>query len=281
MVTILCVSATNLVNARTNLDRMEMLAETQYGKTAAATVKAWRSMIEETRAQPDAVKLRRTNNFINNRVLFEDDIVVWQQVDYWATPLELFGKQAGDCEDFAIAKYMTLLLLDIPMEKLRLVYARARVSAPSLSGKQTQAHMVLSYYATPTAEPLVLDNLIDEIRPANRRPDLFPVFSFNHAGLWMQGARASSADPTTRLSRWRNVVERMRNEGLDISSLSPRSSKSPQKVAKTKSSSRKLVKTRTSTKKMAKTGASSRKAAKSATQPPTKAKTSARKVAGR
>jgi predicted transglutaminase-like cysteine proteinase len=271
LVAVFCVCLPNPASARTDLDRMEMLAETQYGATTTATVRAWRSMIAETRTQPDTVKLRRTNDFINNRILFEDDIVVWRKIDYWATPLELFGKQAGDCEDFAIAKYITLLLLDIPMEKLRLVYARARVSGvSSTSGKQTQAHMVLSYFATPSTEPLVLDNLTDEIRPANRRPDLFPVFSFNHAGLWMQGARTSSADPTTRLSRWRDVVERMRREGLDISSLS---SKSSQKFAKTKSSSRKAVKTQKSTRKVAKTRASSRKA--------TKTRTSSRKVARR
>jgi predicted transglutaminase-like cysteine proteinase len=268
---IFCASVTNLACARTDLDRMELLAETQYGKTTATTVRAWRSMIAESRSLPAEAKLRRTNDFINNRIFFEDDIVVWHVVDYWATPLELFGKQAGDCEDFAIAKYITLLLLDIPMEKLRLAYVRAQISGPA--GKQTQAHMVLSYYPTPTTEPLVLDNLINEIRPANRRPDLFPVFSFNHAGLWMQGARTSSADPTTRLSKWRNVIERMRKEGLDLSSLSPRSSKSTQKLAKVNRSSRKVTTTRTSTLKVAKTRASSRKAIK--------IKTSSRKVARR
>jgi hypothetical protein len=38
---------------------------------------------------------------------------------------------------------------------------------------------VLAYYALPEAEPLILDNLISELRPASRRPDLTPVFSFN------------------------------------------------------------------------------------------------------
>jgi len=76
--------------------------------------------------------------------------------------------------------------------------------------------MVLGYYPTPDAEPLILDNLVSEIRPASRRPDLFPIFSFTSEGLWVQGASTSSADPTARLSRWRSVLQRMRAEGLDL-----------------------------------------------------------------
>jgi predicted transglutaminase-like cysteine proteinase len=214
---------TGWAEAHTDFDRMEQLAETQYGRAAANTIRAWRSMIEDSRTLPDREKLERTNDFINRHVFYESDIIVWKQVDYWATPLELFGKQAGDCEDFAIAKYATLRLLDIPVKKLRLVYVRARLSGAG--DKALQAHMVLSYFETPTAEPLVLDNLIRKIHPAKQRPDLFPVFSFNHEGLWMEGERTSSSSPTARLSRWRDVLQRMRQEGWDpsIASLSAKS----------------------------------------------------------
>ena len=59
-------------------------------------------------------------------------------------------------------------------------------------------------------------NLIGEIRPASRRADLFPIFSFTSAGLWVSGAERSSADPAARLSRWRSVLERMREEGFAL-----------------------------------------------------------------
>jgi len=74
--------------------------------------------------------------------------------------------------------------------------------------------MVLGYYEDPTGEPVILDNLITSVRPASRRPDLQPVFSFNHQGLWVAGQQASSADPTARLSKWREVLDRMKQEGL-------------------------------------------------------------------
>ena len=170
---------------------------------------AWRRLIEESRSLPDSDKLNKVNTFFNRRMLFEDDIVVWQQADYWATPLEFMGRGSGDCEDFTIAKYITLQMLGIGNERLRLIYVRAKSGSTA-----SIAHMVLGFYPQPTAEPLILDNLISSVRPASQRTDLSPVFSFNAAGLWVGGATTSSADPTTRLSRWRDVLERMRQDGL-------------------------------------------------------------------
>jgi hypothetical protein len=74
--------------------------------------------------------------------------------------------------------------------------------------------MVLAYYARPDAEPLVLDNLDVRILPASQRPDLRPVFGFNSEGLWMAGVQ-SPADPTARLSRWRDLLRRMQEQGLN------------------------------------------------------------------
>lgn len=198
--------------AAPNLDKTQALALERYGQHAADTVAAWRRMLEESRPLGEPKKLETVNTFFNRHILFEDDMVVWQQADYWASPLEFMGRGAGDCEDFAIAKYMSLLLLGVPNERLRMIYVRARSGGPS--SHQSQAHMVLGYYAQPLAEPLILDNLIGSIRPATQRADLTPVFSFNNEGLWVPGASASAADPTARLSRWRSVLERMKQEGL-------------------------------------------------------------------
>lgn len=192
-------------------DRMEQLAAARYGESGAEAVREWRRMIAETVPLDDLEKLQRANTFFNRRLAFDDDGVIWKQPDYWATPLETLGRGAGDCEDFSIAKYMSLRALGIPAAKLRLIYVRAKIGGPQ--SRVSQAHMVVGYYPSPDAEPLVLDNLIGEVRAAGRRPDLFPVFSFNSEGLWVGGASASSADPTTRLSRWRSVLERMRQDG--------------------------------------------------------------------
>jgi hypothetical protein len=76
--------------------------------------------------------------------------------------------------------------------------------------------MVLAYYPSPEADPLVLDNLITELQPANRRQDLSPIFSFNADGLW-EGVGlvpVAGAGPTERLSRWRDVLVKARQDGF-------------------------------------------------------------------
>lgn len=195
--------------AAPNWDQIQKLAAEQYGAAAEKVIVEWRQMVGQAGTQSDVDKLNTVNTFFNKRVRFEDDIVVWKQEDYWASPLEFVGKSAGDCEDFAIAKYTALLMLGVSNDKLRLVYVKAKM------GTRSVAHMVLGYYASPSEEPLILDNLVGSVRPASGRPDLSPVFSFNNEGLWVAGSTASSADPTARLSRWRDVLDRMRQHGFN------------------------------------------------------------------
>jgi predicted transglutaminase-like cysteine proteinase len=196
------------VFAAADFDKIQSIAQQRYGARAAETIVAWRKMMDESRDLPDVDKLSKVNTFFNRRVLYESDMAIWQQEDYWATPLEMVGRAAGDCEDFAIAKYMTLQMLGVNRQNLRLIYVRAS------AGGAVVAHMVMGYYPQPTEEPLILDNLITSVRKASQRPDLAPVFSFNADGLWTGGATVSSSDPTARLSRWRDVLERMRQDGF-------------------------------------------------------------------
>ena len=153
------------------------------------------------------------NTFFNRRIVFAEDIEAWGQADYWASPLEALALGRGDCEDYAIAKYFSLVAVGTPVARLRLVYVRAQV-AGNPSGSEGQAHMVLAYYAQPNAEPLILDNLVTSVRPASRRPDLTPVFSFNSEGLWQGVGAQSAGDPQARLSRWRLVLTKARAEGF-------------------------------------------------------------------
>lgn len=196
------------VLATPNLDLMHRLAQERYGATAADSVVAWRLMMDEARSLPVQQQLDLVNQFFNRRIRYALDPDIWSVTDYWATPLETMGRGMGDCEDYAIAKYITLKLLGVPNERLRLIYVRARTA-----GALTEAHMVLGYFENPAGEPLILDNLITSVRPASRRNDLTPVFSFNSQGLWVAGQQHSN-NPTTRLSRWREVLERMSLEGV-------------------------------------------------------------------
>ena len=181
------------------------------GAQAVAGAQALQGLLGSLVGQDDASRLGAINEFFNRRVVFATDLDVWGQADYWASPLESLGKGRGDCEDYVIGKYFSLLASGMPPARLRLVYVRAMIGGP---GGEAVAHMVLAYYATAGAEPLILDNLIGDIRPASRRPDLVPVFSFNSEGLWQGVGAQSAGDPVGRLSRWREVLAKARAEGF-------------------------------------------------------------------
>jgi predicted transglutaminase-like cysteine proteinase len=190
--------------------RLQQSLSNRFGAAALPAFADWRQLLGDGQALGERDKLRKVNDFFNKRIAFDDDISIWQQTDYWATPLETLGSARGDCEDFSIAKYYSLLAMGVPVGKLRLVYVRARLEGPA--GPYVQAHMVLAYYATPGAEPLVLDNLRPEILPASRRTDLSPIFSFNSAGLWQGTGNQSSK---SNLSRWQDLLSRARAEGFE------------------------------------------------------------------
>jgi predicted transglutaminase-like cysteine proteinase len=184
----------------------------RFGSDGETLLTALINLLDEADQLPERDQLERVNDFFNQHVRFTDDLTLWQRNDYWATPLETLGVRAGDCEDYTIAKYMSLLRLGVPRERLRLIYVRAQIGGTY--SQVSQAHMVLGYYESPTAMPLILDNLVARIQPATERPDLKPVFSFNSEGLWIGGNTESQADPTARLSRWRDLLMRAQQEGF-------------------------------------------------------------------
>lgn len=151
-----------------------------YGPLAEARVRFWQNLIVEQGEAALWLKLQKVNNFFN-QARFVDDEDIWQQSDYWATPLEFLIMDAGDCEDFSVAKYFTLKQMGVDEDKMRLT----AVKAVSLN----KAHMVLAYYDVPSEEPLILDNIDPRILPASKRMDLIPVYSFNGEDLWLAKTR--------------------------------------------------------------------------------------------
>jgi len=187
--------------------------QARYGSAAGSVATDWNAVLNLFQGESEEKKLNEVNEYFNRKLRFVDDQANWGQNDYWATPIEALLKGAGDCEDFAIAKYFSLKFIGVPTAKLRITYVKARIGGPYSTA--TQAHMVLTYYATPDAEPTILDNLISEIRPASRRGDLIPIFSFNSEGVWAAGSTTPQPGGGSRLSRWNDLMEKMKSEGFD------------------------------------------------------------------
>ena len=196
-------------------DRDVMLRAAQaQGPHAVAGARALQAVLVSAAAQDDAHRLVAINRFFNSRIVFTSDMEVWGEEDHWASPLEMLGKGRGDCEDYVIGKYFSLIAAGTLPSRLRLVYVRATLGQIGQPGASILAHMVLAYSVAPGDDPLILDNLITDIRPASRRPDLAPVFSFNAEGLWQGVSGRSAGDPLARLSRWRELLARVRSEGF-------------------------------------------------------------------
>jgi predicted transglutaminase-like cysteine proteinase len=175
----------------------------KFGPGTRARLDTWKRYAAERKASPlGEAELLRDVNRMFNRIKFVDDATHWGEEDYWATPAESVGSNGGDCEDFSIAKYFLLKELGIPIAKLRMTYVKAI--------KLNQPHMVLAYYARPDADPLVLDNLEDTVRPASQRPDLVPVYSFNDEEVWIE-MRGRSGSPR-QIRNWNLLMERLERE---------------------------------------------------------------------
>jgi predicted transglutaminase-like cysteine proteinase len=179
-----------------------------YGDASVDRLLRWQDLIREDTSSTDRQKLEKVNNFFNGNVAFVDDIDIYGVEDYWATPIEFLATGAGDCEDFAIAKFFTLKTMGVGESKLNITYVKAL--------SYNIHHMVLTYYPEPGAEPLVLDNLVESINPAGKRPDLLPIFSFNGTGLWLakERGRGKFAGSSSRLKAWRGLLQRMAEGGL-------------------------------------------------------------------
>ena len=184
--------------------------ETKYTAAGRTRVSGWVQLVASNQGKSVQEKLALVNDFFNQNVLWISDFDHYGVTDYWATPLEMLASNAGDCEDFAIGKYFTLLALKVPMDTLKITYVKAQNVDPI-----NRSHMVLTYYATPAAIPLVLDNIKPEILPATERSDLAPVYSFNGQGLWLAKERSSGksiAGGSSGISLWRDMLSRMGKE---------------------------------------------------------------------
>jgi predicted transglutaminase-like cysteine proteinase len=175
---------------------------TTHDKETALRFTAWENLIHHSLDKTEAEKIVAVNNFIN-RMHWVSDKNLWNQKDYWATPIESLIRNAGDCEDFSIAKYFTLLALDIPVDRLRISYVK-------LSNQQY--HMVLSYYPSPVSEPLILDNFNKTMLKRHQRKDLSFLFSFNSKYLWLSSEKRVNISDNNSLKLWNRMMKRIESE---------------------------------------------------------------------
>ncbi|MFA6093147.1 MAG: transglutaminase-like cysteine peptidase [Elusimicrobiota bacterium] len=130
----------------------------------------WKTALQELRKLDRQEQLREVNSRFN-RIPYRAD-----KDDYWAAPYELIRTGSGDCEDYAIAKYLALWYLGWPEEQLRIVYVESPLGP----------HMILAVYGL--GDCWVLDNLSAEVLPSSRVSSYRPVFAMNRTMLYVYSA---------------------------------------------------------------------------------------------
>ncbi|WP_319381436.1 transglutaminase-like cysteine peptidase [Thiomicrorhabdus sp.] len=177
-------------------------SEKTYGYFAPKRLQTWNNVIQRAAKLSEGEKVIFVNREFNE-VPYSSDFALWRKEDYWATPFEFLAKDAGDCEDYSIAKYTALRNLNIPVRSLNLAYVR---KLPSM-----EPHMVLLYTPENGGSPLVLDNEIKVAFPLKKRTDLMVIYKFNETnGYLVNGQKNTSGknfDAKT-IQRWKLYLER-------------------------------------------------------------------------
>lgn len=133
----------------------------------------WQRFLKQARGLSKMEQLRAVNRFVN-RVRYTEDRNLYGRVDYWATPKQFFARRAGDCEDYAIAKYMSLKALGWNIDHLRLVVL--------MDNNLGIAHAVLAVRHRGTF--FILDNQIRRVINHRRIRHYRPLYSMNERNWW-------------------------------------------------------------------------------------------------
>lgn len=137
------------------------------------TMNGLKNKISHLQGQPISRMAAGVNEVVN-QIPYVNDSVIYGKTDYWATPME-FIKNGGDCEDFAITKYVSLRALGVPEERMRIVVLQDM--------QKNIPHAILVVYTE--NGPVVLDNQIKRMTPVENIAHYKPIFSINRDSWWL------------------------------------------------------------------------------------------------
>lgn len=206
------VSTSSMAKVNTDLEQLYKTVLKDFGQPGADSVLRWQRMLEDLSLLSNLEKVERINDFFTQTLDYGMDKSVYGKNDYWASLGETLAISQGDCEDFAIAKYVSLRLAGISDANLRLMYVKAKTV--NAKDSMFESHIVLAYYLEKDSEPYILDSLISDVKPVSQRTDLKLIYSFNKEGLWLGEQQKYYSNSTERLSSWNHVLARIEQQGI-------------------------------------------------------------------
>jgi predicted transglutaminase-like cysteine proteinase len=82
------------------------------------------AIVDGARAREGRARLGEINRAINLAIRSMSDLAQYGELDVWSSPLATFATGAGDCEDYAIAKFAALRLAGVSPDDIRIVVMR-------------------------------------------------------------------------------------------------------------------------------------------------------------
>jgi len=174
-----------------------------YGKITSHRVVDYKRFMDSVKKYSKSQQLKKVNLYLN-QLLPQYDSVIQKKNDHWATPKEFLLKGFGDCEDYVIIKYYSLLKLGFDEKKLFITIVKVKNSRGD--------HMVLSYFKEPGRSPLILDNLSFRILPLNKRTDLKAKLLINSTGVYKLTKTDALIKIANSFKKYQLLIKRMENE---------------------------------------------------------------------
>src|SRR5438034_7144611 len=135
-------------------------------------------LIDAVKSKSGRARLEEANRAVNAAIRYVSDFAQHGEADRWSAPLATFATAKGDCEDYAIAKYVALREAGFPEVELRVVLVRDR--------DVRQDHAVLAAHLGDRW--LILDNRRSELLVDSDASSFTPLFAINHRGVQLFAA---------------------------------------------------------------------------------------------
>lgn len=142
----------------------------------AERISDWKNELQQYKGLSLKAMADRVNDKVN-KVKYIGDNKNWGKSDYWATPVEFLGR-GGDCEDYAIAKYIALRSLGVPEERMRLAIVHDTY--------KDIPHAVLVVYTNDGT--FILDNQNSSMLNGDSPGRYRPIYSINRQAWWLHTA---------------------------------------------------------------------------------------------
>jgi len=136
------------------------------------------AILDSVKAREGRAQLEDVNRQINAAIRYAGDMAQHGMPDRWSAPLAALAAGKGDCEDYAIAKYVILREAGYPLADLRFLLVRDRIARDD--------HAVLA--ARLDGRWLILDNRFNAIPEDSRMHNFTPLYALDHEGVKLVAA---------------------------------------------------------------------------------------------